>query len=175
MSESAPEGGNTSGSTPTADGDFKPITSQDELNRLLNERLARERSKYADYKDVKAKAAKLDEIEQANKSEIDKAMDRVAKAEAEAATVPNKVADALRSHLVALHKIPADDAELFLTASDPDLLLKQVDRLVARGSEAAADQRKTGNHVPREGKTPAPPADDPLREFTGRLFASGNP
>lgn len=159
------DGNNPSGDTSAAGDEFKPITSQDDLNRVLDARLKREREKYADYKDVKAKASRLDEIEQANKSEIDKAMDRVTKAEAEVANVPTKVADALRTHLVALHKIPDDDAELFLTASDPALLLKQVDRLVARGIESAEAKRKTGNHVPREGSTPRPATEDPRREL----------
>ena len=45
-------------------GDFKPITSQDDLNRIIGERVARAKAKYADYEDVKAKAARLDELEQ---------------------------------------------------------------------------------------------------------------
>jgi hypothetical protein len=76
------EGGNESGETPTAD-EFKAITSQDDLNKVINERLTRERAKFADYKDVKAKAAKLDEIEQANQTEAEKAAKRVAELEAE--------------------------------------------------------------------------------------------
>jgi hypothetical protein len=114
---------------------------------------------------VKAKASKLDEIEQANKSEIDKAMDRVTKAEAEAAQLPARVAEQLRTHLVALHDINADDAELFLTASDPDLLLKQVGRLVGRSS----DRKRQGNVVPREGASPTPTESDE-RETVRALF-----
>ena len=147
--ESTQDGTTTTGSTTSGAGDeFKPITSQDDLNRIITDRVNRERAKTADYKELRAKAAKLDDIEQANKSEIDKAMDRVARAEAEAATVPAKVADALRSHLIALHEIDADDAELFLTATEPELLLKQVQRLTGR----EADRKKRGsNYAPREG------------------------
>lgn len=102
-----------------------------------------------------AEAAKrLGEIEDAQKSEAEKAAERIAKAEAEIASVPAKVADALRAHLVALHEIDEDDAELFLTATEPELLLKQVARLVSQ-----SDKRK--NHiVPREGATPQPKADE---------------
>lgn len=63
--------------------DFKPITSQEELNRLLGERIGRERAKYADYEDLKAKAAKYDEVEEKSKTETQKALERAEKAERE--------------------------------------------------------------------------------------------
>jgi len=159
------QGGNTTSETTPGAGDgFKPITSQDELNRIIGERV--KRAKPADYDDLKAKAARLDEIEQANKSEIEKANDRAAKAEAEAAKVPTLVAGQLREHLVKLHEIDSEDAELFLTATDPELLLKQVDRLLARGSQ----RKKQGNVVPREG-TPTTPGNSDERQLARSLFA----
>ena len=166
------DGTDTSGTTSAAGDEFTPITSQEDLNRVLESRLKREREKYADYKDLKTKAAKLDEIEQANKSEIEKATEKVAAAEAELATIPQKVAEQLRTHLVALHKIPDDDAELFLTANDPELLLKQVDRLMARDVDAAETKRTKGNLVRREGATTTKPADDEMRKFTRGLFGA---
>jgi len=126
---------------------------------------AREQEKRA--KENADAARRLGELEDANKSEIDKAMDRVTKAEAEVASVPAKVADALRAHLVALHEIPADDAELFLTANDPDLLLKQVTRLVGRDVQ----RKKQGNHVPREGNSPTSASGDE-RETVRALFGN---
>ena len=108
---------------------------------------AREQEKRA--KDNKAAADELAQIRDAQKSESEKAADRIAKAEAEVATVPNKVADALREHLVALHEIDQDDAELFLTGTDPELLLKQVTRLLGQSDK----RKKQGNFVPREGNT----------------------
>jgi len=144
---------------------FAPITSQEDLNRIITERVSRERAKYSDYADLKAKAGRLDEIEQANKSEAEKATERVAKAEAEVAKVPALVAEQLRGHLVKLHKINDEDAALFLTAADPELLLKQADRLVERGSPG-----RRPNHVPREGANPSPSGSDDLRSFTSDLF-----
>ncbi|MEU7843943.1 hypothetical protein AB0B39_23620 [Micromonospora sp. NPDC049114] len=162
------QGGNTtSGTTPDAGDGFKPITSQDELNRIIGERV--KRAKPADYDELRTKAGRLDEIEQANKSEIDKANERATKAEAEAAKVPSLVAGQLREHLVKLHKIEADDAELFLTATDPELLLKQVERLLAQGSQ----RKKTGNMVTREGTTQHhDKTNSDMREFTRNLFGS---
>ena len=39
--------------------EFQPITSQEQLNALLGDRLARERAKFADYDELKAKAEKF--------------------------------------------------------------------------------------------------------------------
>lgn len=47
---------------------FTPITSQEALDHLVGERLARERTKFADYDDLKAKAEKLATLEDANKT-----------------------------------------------------------------------------------------------------------
>lgn len=168
-STSTQGGNNTSETTPGAGDGFKPITSQDDLNRVIADRVQRERGKYADYADLKAKAERLDEIEQANKTEIEKANERATKAEAEVAKVPSLVAGQLREHLVKLHKIDSEDAELFLTASDPELLLKQVDRLLAQGSQ----RKKNGNFVPREGSNQhSDKANGEMREFARQLFGS---
>ncbi|WP_108869942.1 hypothetical protein [Tessaracoccus timonensis] len=50
--------------------EFQPITSQEQLNALLGDRLARERTKFADYDKLKAKAEKanLSELEKATKA-----------------------------------------------------------------------------------------------------------
>lgn len=104
----------------------------------------------AEIKDLKGKAARLSEIEEAQKSDAEKFADRIAKAEAEVSTVPAKVADALKSHLVELHEISQEDADLFLTATDPEVLLKQVTRLVGQ-----TGKRKNTNKVPGEGATPS--------------------
>lgn len=169
MPEQAPDGTDTGGSTSTATDTFTPITSQEELDKALGPRLERERSKFGDYKDLKAKASKYDELEQASKSDLEKANDRAAKAEAEVGTLPALVAAALREHLVALHEISKDDAELFLTATDPELLTKQVNGLIGRAGAAVETARNNGNRVTREG-TNSQPGDDPLRSFTAGLF-----
>lgn len=57
--------------------------SQDEVNAIVGKRLAEEKVKYADYDDLKAKAAKFDEVEEANKSELQKATERAATLEQE--------------------------------------------------------------------------------------------
>ena len=68
------------GQEKTAD-EFKPITSQEEFERALGKRLERERSKFADYDDLKAKAAQVDAAEEAKKTELEKAQERIAELE----------------------------------------------------------------------------------------------
>lgn len=109
----------------------------------------------AEIKDLKIRSKRLEEIEEAAKSESEKTADRIAKAEAEAATVPAKVAAALKEHLVALHSFDAEDAELFLTADEPELLLKQVTRLLGQ-----SDKRQRNNRVSREGNNQPPQSDE---------------
>ena len=128
---------------------FTPPATQKDLDHIITERVQRERAKYADYEDLKGKAAQLATIEQANLSEVEKTAQKIAAAETQVAQIPAKVADSLRTHLIALHEINAEDAELFLTATDPELLLKQVQRLTGRES----DRKLHGNHVSREGTT----------------------
>jgi hypothetical protein len=164
--ESAPENGGADGGT-----EFKPITSQDELNRALADRLARERAKYADYKDVKAKADRLDQIEAANKTEAEKVAERIAALEADNQRIQT---ESLRLRIAAKHGISTEpgkdgepsDADLFLTGTDEASMTRQAQRLSAQ----VADRKKQSNVVPSEGKATPPPADDEMRGFARNLF-----
>jgi hypothetical protein len=71
-----------------------------------------------------------------------------------AAEVPKAVTAALREHLVALHGISKDDADLMLTATDPETLLKQVARMVAGNADAPTTPRPD----PSQGHKGDPPA-----------------
>lgn len=110
-------------------------------------------------------AAKLAELEESQKSETQKLAD--AKVAAETAAAEAR-ADALRWRTAAKHGISDEDAELFLTGTDEATLTKQAERLSAR----VADQKKNGNHVPKEGTTQPQTGTDPLREFTRDLFGA---
>lgn len=159
---STTDGNQTSGTTSTAGDEFTPITSQDDLNRVLDDRLKRERAKYADYKDVKAKAARLDEIEQANLSELEKVNARAAAIERER---DQAKADALKLRIAAKHGISEEDADLFLTGMDEETLTAQAKRLADRD----ADRKKHGNYSPREGTTSTSPDSEAL-QTTRELF-----
>ena len=163
MSEApvTPEGGNPSGETPAAE-EFKPITSQDDLNRIIGERV--KRAKPADYDDLKTKAAKLDEIEAANQTEAEKQAKRLADLEAELSTTRR---DSLRIKIASANGITdAEDIDLFLTGTDEETLTKQAKRLAERTAD-----RKKSHVVPGEGKTPSSNSgDEGMREFARGLF-----
>lgn len=57
--------------------------TQAELDEIVSERLKRERSKYEGYEELKSKAAKFDELEEASKIELQKATERAEKLKAE--------------------------------------------------------------------------------------------
>jgi hypothetical protein len=154
-STNPPAGGSseTPEGTPTGGSGFEPITSQDQLNRIIGERVTRERARFADYSTLKQQVEKVPELES-----------QVAAAQAEVAAVPTKVAAELRAHLIALHGIDQRRADLFLTASDPATLLEQARELVV---VSGAPQ---GLHVFREGTTTPRPGNDELRTFTRGLF-----
>ena len=136
------EGGNTSGFTPPA--------SQDELNKIITARVERERAKYADFDDLKAKAARLDEIEAANKTEAQKMADRLELAEKSAAQAQR---DALRFKIASKFGVTDDDADLFLTGTDEETLTKQAERLAARAEESGKPRAPRPD--PNQGRTGA--------------------
>ena len=57
--------------------------TQEEVNSIVKERLERAKSQFSDYDTLKAKASKYDELEEANKTELQKANDKVASLESE--------------------------------------------------------------------------------------------
>ena len=57
--------------------------TQEDVDRIVGERLARERAKYADYETIREKAAKFDQAEEASKSELQKATERAEKLQAQ--------------------------------------------------------------------------------------------
>lgn len=59
--------------------------TQADIDRIVADRLTRERQKFADYDDLKSKAAKLTDLEKAQMSEAEKQAARVAELEAQIA------------------------------------------------------------------------------------------
>lgn len=161
--------------TETRTDEFKPITSQEELNAALKPRLDRERAKFKDYGEIKAKAAKLDEIEQANLSELEKANARIAASDAERDTAK---AEALRLRTAVTHGISIEDADLFLTGTDEETLTAQAVRLAARAAEQAnadAERKKKNPIVPKEGtSTIGTTTEEEDREFARSFFSGGS-
>jgi hypothetical protein len=125
---------------------------------------AREQEKRA--KENAEAAKRLAEIEDAQKSEAQKAADKVAQAEQRAIEAE---ARALRREIAIEHKLSKDDSELLDSLTDETAMRRLAERLAA----ASEDKRTNGNHVPGEGNNPQP-SDDPVREFARGLFDRAN-
>ena len=137
------------------------MVPQAEVDRIVRERVARERAKFADYDEVKAKAEGSKTLEE-----------RLASLEGELTTAKTQ---ALKATIAAKFGISTEpgadgspsDADLFLTGSDADSLTKQAERLAARD----ADRKKQGNVAPNEGATKQTGSQDgETRDFVGSLF-----
>jgi hypothetical protein len=159
-----PEDASTADSTTTDTTATTADTSgQTFTQEQVNTFLAEQKRKIGDVKELKAAAVELAAIKESQKTAEQVAADRLAAADAEVAKIPAKVSESLREHLVALHKIPADRAELYLTATDPELLLKQVAGLVDLDG-------KKSNYVAREGSNSKSGSSDDERTFARELF-----
>jgi peptidoglycan hydrolase CwlO-like protein len=142
-------------------GSFSPITTQDELNRILAAEKRRIRAQYADYDELKSKVAAA---EQSAKTTEEQTNERLAKLESD---LSKSQAAALRYRIAAKHKISDEDAELFLLGTDEETLEKQAKRL----AEAASTQKQKNAVVPKEGATTNGGGEDELRNFTKNLFS----
>lgn len=165
------QGGKEAVPTPTA-VDFKPITSQDEFERALGRRLERERSKFADYDSLRDKAAKLDQIEEQNKTEMQRIAERAEAAERERDKVR---AESLRWRVAAQFGISSEsgpdgepsDAELFLTGSDEETLTRQAQRLQQQKAAAVNPAPALDLRIDQSGRQAESP---PSKDAAARAF-----
>lgn len=110
---------------------FKAPASQEELDRIIQARLDRERKRFGDYDELKARASKLAEIEEANKTEAEKAQARAEAAEKRATELEAK---AIRAEVAAAKGVPV----ALLTGSTQEELEAAADALIAfRGEQKA--------------------------------------
>ena len=121
--------------TPAAEGQQPERTfTQAEMNAIISDRLSRERSKYADYDDLKAKAQQFEAAQEAGKTELQKANEKAAKLQAQLDTLTKaNTLRELRSKVAAATGVPAEllsgDTEEACTAQaqaildDPRMIL----------------------------------------------------
>lgn len=140
--------------TPTPEPPKDSFT-QDDVDRIVTERLKREReatkAKYADYDDLKKAAG--DKVT---------AEERIAKLEQEVAT--SKV-EALRATYAA--DVP-EKLRPLLTGTTDEELKTQRDLIL----DGEAERKKQGNHVPNEGNNPPASGGGDERSFVNDLWAS---
>lgn len=153
----------------TQETGWVPPASQADLDRIISDRVARERAKFADYDDLKAAAGRLAEIEEANKTELDKALEKAAAAEQRLADLE---AANRRLAAIAKHQIPDDFADLVTGSTDEELeaSAKKVSALIA----AQTPTGTTGPLVLPSVNSGEPPAlnSDALEEALRRAVGA---
>lgn len=140
--------------TPPAGGEpaFTPPATQADFDRMVGERLARERSKFADYEQLKEKASKFDELDAQSKSELQKAQDALAEKDKQLASIPEEARrQALRFASFASQRgfLDPEDALAFIGNVDLDN-----DAAVTAALDDLAERKP---HLVRI-KSPKPPA-----------------
>lgn len=163
MSEDAKNTANAGDNTGNASEGFKAPTSQAELDRIVQSRLERERAKFADYDDLKAKAAEFEKFEESQKSELQKAQERAEAAERALGEVQSK---AVRAEVAAAKGVPVE----LLTGDSKESLEASADAILAFRDQTA----RKGNYAPSEGRSTTDSVNSELRDFTRRLFANND-
>ena len=110
--------------TAEAPKEFTPPASQDELNRIINERLTRERQKFADYNDLKSKAQQWDAVEEKNRTDLERVQ---AQAEAEKRRADQAELRATKAEVASTKGVPA----ALLNGSTKEELESAADALLA--------------------------------------------
>lgn len=141
--------------------------TQEDLDKIVEQRLSRERKKFSDYEDLKAKAAKADELEAEKLSELEKAQKRADDAEAALETLKATAkSEALKSAIrEAARDAGADPASVLdaLQGSASDLLELDAD---GKPTDMAATMEKLLEQRPNlkvATERPTPSADQGAR------------
>jgi erythromycin esterase-like protein len=148
-------------SSDSAEMDFDPITSQDEFDKRVSARIARERAKYADYSDLKAKAEQFDEIQQAAKTDTEKHLERISALEKE---LEGERFNTLRSQIASKKGVPAHR----ISGTTPEELEASADDYLAEVAELAKQQRPKPSSL-KSGATGSDSRVDPKEKAAGLL------
>ena len=153
--ETAPTTGTEEPNGQIQDGkEFQAITSQEDFDKAIQARIARERAKFANYDEGQAAIARLAELEESQKTEAQKAQERLEAAEKRAAELELR---SIRAEVAAAKGVPGD----LLTGSTQEELEASADALIAFRGE-----KPGGPVIPTQGTTPGGAA-----KTTAELFA----
>lgn len=132
--------------------------TQADLDRIIADRLARDRAKHADYDELKAKAAKLDEIEEAQKSELEKLQDQLAENQRKAAEAQAERDGAIIQNAVLVEAgkqgVPQDRLGAALKLLDTNMLSVEDDGTVTGVQEAVKAMLEANAFLIGDGTTP---------------------
>lgn len=135
------------------EGAFRAPASQEELDRIIQKRLERERSRFTDYDDLKARAEKASELEAVNADLVSKVQSFELSA-ARGALV-QKVADETGVDAEIVANLRGDSEE----------------ELTALASKIGDRLKQSAPLIPGQEKFPGSAPRDEMREFANALFA----
>lgn len=153
-------------STATAENaaqESKTFTQAD-VDSIVKERITRERAKYEGFEELKAKAAKFDEMEEANKSELQKMSEKAQALETELNSM-KKAAEiqTIRDKVATSTGVPAS----LLTGDTEDDCKAQAEAIIAFAHPKGYPTVKDGGEVNRlNNKT----SKDAFREWASEVF-----
>lgn len=118
--------------------------TQAEMDKVIADRLARERQKYEGYSELKEKAAKFDELEAASKTELQKATERAEKLEKELNSLKKaEEVRAIRAKVAKEENIP----EHLLTGDTEEACIEQAKAINAYANPNGYPVLKDGGEV----------------------------
>lgn len=123
--------------------------TQAEVDAIVGDRLKRDRAKYSDYDDLKAKAAKFDELEEANKSELQKAVElnQTLQTELDALKNANALRD-IRSKVAEETGVPVS----LLTGETAEACREQAEAILGFAKPSTYPAVRDGGEVTNVGK-----------------------
>ena len=112
--------------------EFKPITTQEEFDNAIKERLAREKSKYSDYDQLKSRVTELEEENVDLKSTIEANHQSKADADKQLEEMKNQISNyetaSLRTRVALQYGLPYDLADR-LQGTDEESFKADAERL----------------------------------------------
>jgi hypothetical protein len=158
--------GTTTGAPATGSQNSGQSFSQADVDRIVADRITRERGKFKDYDDLKNKAGEFDKLQDSQKSELQREAEKRTAAEAELAVLR---VDKVRRDAAAKVGLSADLAE-FITATDQAEAEAQAKRLADRVKPPEATPPPAGSPRPgvRQNPQPGQTPDAWLRAMAGR-------
>lgn len=120
--------------------DFQPIESQEALDRIIGERLSREREKYADYDDLKTVAQNVATAEE-----------KAAEWQTKYESLAGELVEARRVNIATEFGVPAD----LLVGADVDAMRDHAEKIAALIEASKAE--RVANDVPDAPVAPVVP------------------
>lgn len=142
--------------------EFKPITTQEDLDKIITDRLAREKAKYADYEDLKAAAEKFKDYDQV-KADLETTKGSLTALQSQYSALNEKSkekdtkitsyeAEILKTNVAVSKKLPLEMRK-YLQGSTEEELSKSADELMKfYNTQNGGDPNANLNNNPADGE-----------------------